>query len=238
MRLTDGYQELTTPRRWALASILGLVVLIVGFGICLVQVSALLERYAGVVDVATYEAFLGEMEPWSQRLDAIVIGFYICGAAFLISLLTWVYNASWNAGLFDPDQTRIVPKWSVFWFLIPIANLTRPYSVMREIHNSSLDPVKPLNQPLPYIYSAWWGMWLIALCANVVMSLMMTDQAYLSNISAFLSLEIGGGIAAVISLVLLGRIMATISRMQEAKRHTLPEEADIAKPEPGNNSAA
>ena len=63
----------------------------------------------------------------------------------LISLLVWIYAAHANLPALRGTNLEFSDGWAVGWFFVPIANLVKPYQVVREIWRSS-DPGTLLGQ--------------------------------------------------------------------------------------------
>jgi hypothetical protein len=52
----------------------------------------------------------------------------------IIMFLMWVYRMNKNTRALAPEaKMKYTPAWSVGWFFIPIANLWKPYQVLKEI---------------------------------------------------------------------------------------------------------
>ncbi len=105
---------------------------------------------------ATIPQALAEAHDSRQKmLGSIAMPLGVVGS---ILFLVWVYRVNRNAWTFGPTQMRHSPGWSVGWFLIPLANLVKPFSIMREIWLVSSRGTTPNGKPArawPLIGS-WW----------------------------------------------------------------------------------
>lgn len=111
--------------------------------------------------------------------DSTVEGFgALASLAALFSLLLLVigmvfnmfllHRLSHNAGILQPDESRMRPHAAWFWYLVPIANLFMPLRALTQIHNSSMDPVGDLKRWPTVLIWVWWACWLIfGFTANV-----------------------------------------------------------------------
>ena len=86
---------------------------------------------------------------------ASILIYLVTGIPFLM----WIYRANKNSHGFGANITT-TPGWSVGWYFIPIANLFKPFQVMKEIWQASLDPHQwPLQRSTPLL-AWWWGLWI------------------------------------------------------------------------------
>ncbi len=84
-----------------------------------------------------------------QSLFAIVTG---------ITFLMWIYRTNKNLHALSGEDMVFTPGWSVGWYFIPIANLYKPYQVMKEIWE-----VSHKNRTVTdSIVGWWWALWVIS----------------------------------------------------------------------------
>lgn len=79
-----------------------------------------------------------------------------------IAILTWIYRANFNARQLGAANLRFEPVWSVAWYFIPVANLWKPYQVMREIWQTSVNAAHWDVQKVSLFLPWWWTLWLIS----------------------------------------------------------------------------
>lgn len=88
-----------------------------------------------------------------QLVTYIVIG---------LIFLRWIYFSKANAYAMS-HGLRFKPGWAIGWFLIPVANLWKPYQAMEETFRAShpnFDADWP-RAPRPSILPLWWTLWIL-----------------------------------------------------------------------------
>ena len=84
--------------------------------------------------------------------------------AYLICAIVvgrWIYRVNKNAWQIS-DAMTVSPGWNIGSFFIPIMNLFRPFSGVRETWQASHAPADADTVPVPAIMRLWWAGWLIA----------------------------------------------------------------------------
>jgi hypothetical protein len=79
-----------------------------------------------------------------------------------VFILMWIYRANNNARALGTTEMEYTPGWSVGWYFIPIANLVKPYSAMKEIWKASSNPKDWNNQPVSPLLGWWWFFWIVS----------------------------------------------------------------------------
>jgi hypothetical protein len=69
----------------------------------------------------------------------LIIGESVLQIAATILFFFWLYRIQSNLIFLDNQNLEFTPGWAVGWFFIPIANLVKPYQVVREAWQAS-DP--------------------------------------------------------------------------------------------------
>jgi Domain of unknown function (DUF4328)/zinc-ribbon domain len=89
----------------------------------------------------------------------IIIGIISAGVAWLV----WQFRAQSNLRALGASDLRFSPRWAVGWWLIPFANLVKPFQTVRELVKAS-DPdagaVDWKARPTPSLLVLWWGAFL------------------------------------------------------------------------------
>ncbi|MFC7336357.1 DUF4328 domain-containing protein [Haloferula chungangensis] len=90
-------------------------------------------------------------------LSGSAILFLILYIATIVAFARWIIRSSKNAWLFSRQSnqfiTTITPGWAVGYYFIPIINLWKPYTAMREIRDATDQGI--LRGVLPF----WWTTW-------------------------------------------------------------------------------
>lgn len=94
-----------------------------------------------------------------DRLESFDKLFFTVSVVNLILFLVWIYFTVRYLYRLSYGRMRFTPGWSVGWFLIPIANLWKPYQVVNEIR---LRSEKFLNRfdalpPHSSLIQLWWA---------------------------------------------------------------------------------
>jgi len=132
------------------------------------------------------------------RLIQIII-FIILGVTFF----RWIYRTNKNLHTLSGDQITFTPRWSVGWYFIPIANLFKPYQVMKEIWR-----VCHKNESTTHSLLSWWWFLLIVsiIPAGLASDLaMMVDYAN-SNIASAITYIVSDGIDVIMNIVMLSLV--------------------------------
>jgi hypothetical protein len=81
--------------------------------------------------------------------------------SILVLLLNgrWLYLASKNSQIQVPDTGRISPGWTIGWFFVPLANLVRPYTALKELYCVTTN--KEERTPEVRWLFIWWILWLV-----------------------------------------------------------------------------
>lgn len=179
-----------------------------------------------LLDSPRGDAYLeGVTHEWlTQALGSAAIIQILFYLITIIFFAVWINRSCKNAWLFQSadrqgmpslralgsNSMTITPGWAVGYYFIPIVNLWRPYTAMREIRDAS-GPGK-LTAVLPF----WWTLWIAAnLIGNISMR-MPTE-----TIPQYITSSIFDLVTAPVSLgsnVLAVLLVAGITRLQNARR--------------------
>src|SRR5207302_6246087 len=71
-----------------------------------------------------------------DRSTALVV-FGSLGAQLLsaISYFAWVSRTVDNVPVLGGGRPSVTPRWSIGWWFVPIANLVKPFQIVRELHD-------------------------------------------------------------------------------------------------------
>ncbi len=97
-----------------------------------------------------------------QSLQPIFLGAKIASYATLfasiIGYCIWIYRA--NSNLRDSYELEFTPAACIWWNIVPIAALFKPYQAMREIWNTTLETSNDFGADDHQTLKLWWGFWL------------------------------------------------------------------------------
>lgn len=128
----------------------------------------------GMVDAAAIMMFpnINDFDsiltPTEELIALGILG--IACIAMIINLLTivlacvFIYRANANLRSQDIKDLSYSPAWSVGWWFVPIMQLFKPYSCVKEIYISSFSNAHSgeftTSNPGRYILQFWWACWI------------------------------------------------------------------------------
>ena len=130
----------------------------------------------------------------------------------LVGLLTtgvlwffWLHRAVANARALG-RPTEFTPGWAVGWWFVPLANVVRPYQIVRSL----MDELgAPDNRPVLW----WWGSYLAAgIFANFASFLRVPD---LDGLRVFLGSSLIAEVLRAVAAILAFRLVGEIERRSE-----------------------
>lgn len=164
---------------------------------------------------------MGEFDPVPGHEDeSLMVGFLSLPfiVVFLVgALLTlrWYLRSIRNAHVLHRGIT-ISPAWVVWFFILPIVSLIRPYTMTSELWRASHQPEgwKALGDPA--LLRWWWGLVLTSNFVSVGVSLIARGASTAGDLMIGDALSAVGNLLAALSGVLFLRIGGPISRLQTA----------------------
>lgn len=156
------------PLRGELLAVVAVAIVAIGVLSCALQAYVSLERGTLLASPLLRLPAEGPLNEWrhawrSHERSAFIAG---CIQAVALSLATvfflgWLYQAAANLKLLQSVGASHTPAMAVVWYLIPFANLYRPYFIMQEIWRGS-DP-NAIGNSLAWLdvrparlVCAWW----------------------------------------------------------------------------------
>lgn len=135
-----------------------------------------------------------------RRLLSLIQG--VVFIIFLLVFLVWVYTI--NKYLHQYKKMIFSPKWSVLWFIIPIAFFYKPYYVIEEIWYKSTNNYEA--------FVKWW--WLSVLSSTFLGRFIINIILRFSNVeiytAMFTSYIITDGIGVIMSILTLKLITQVV----------------------------
>lgn len=145
----------------------------------------------------------------SEILSGCMFSVYLpIGLSLCVLFLRWIYKTTQFLHQFGREMPRFTPGWSVGWFFIPIANVFKPYQVMKETWRLS----HPGSHVGNGLLNLWWFLWIASLVLfTVVVAFTLrdnpTDKAWLLWVD-----QIDSAASVTFALVALG----LVSRVDKA----------------------
>lgn len=113
-----------------------------------------------LIEYARYDAdyYLEELLV-SEAISALVgIVFLVIYIITAVCFLKWTYRANKNLSIQSDGRMTFSPSGSIVWYIIPVANLFKPYHAMREIWRKAHKTWTAETRLLP----GWWTLWIIS----------------------------------------------------------------------------
>jgi hypothetical protein len=161
---------------------------------------------AGFYDYHSYSTLPPDIDASEVILpsDAVtaIVGLvqFILAIITAITFLMWIYRSTWNLRALSGSSMTFTPGWSVGWHFIPIANLWKPYQVMKEIWHASHNG----NKTGHALVGWWWALWLISIfVGRLAFKLVMCADDTASYAAAAMTYMISDGLDLVLHVVAL-----------------------------------
>lgn len=135
-----------------------------------------------------------------------------------ILILVWIWRANRNAHALGAAGMRFTPAWAVGWFFIPLANLVKPFDVMREIWRARDRPGDWQRHQAPAVIGWWWLFLLVAIIAGNVAPRLALRATSLEALIDATWVTVTPDIAGILASAVLLRIISGVQRMQLAHR--------------------
>lgn len=181
----------------------------------------------GAGDGFDYDAALEGAERFQSKAEtmaAALLGFKVL---VIIAWCLWTHRVASNVRAFDrPMMTS--PGWAVGWYFIPILNIWKPYSAIKEIWRGS-DPADRGNtepddywasegKAVPFFFIAWWLTYLGAGVIDRIAAFWLEDPTGAGWVSGMHYAIVAIAIDLVaVSLALV--VCHRLTRRQEARAH-------------------
>jgi hypothetical protein len=160
----------------------------------------------------------GDPEAAISVIDGLylLVAFAMVAVAIITIILwcMWLHRAARNIVESDLTQFAFTPGWAVGWHFIPIANLFKPFEVMREIWNASVGEMHALDLSAPLV-TRWWAAWLVtSIIGNI--SLRISLQAETAE-GLYWGTALGA-ISSIANLIAIPVAMKMLAAITEGQR--------------------
>jgi hypothetical protein len=147
------------------------------------------------------------------RQQLLLLANAISSIVCIILFLMWVYRTNRNLRPLGVRGIEFTPGWSVGWWFVPIANIVRPYQIVKEIYLAS-DPLVALPRGIqrrgaPPVVRGWWGCWVAGYIINRVVTRGEAPTSPAELISLSYGVSISSAlhvVAGILAIVLVARI--------------------------------
>ncbi|MEE6031296.1 DUF4328 domain-containing protein [Avibacterium paragallinarum] len=163
--------------------------------------------------------FLKWFKNYSAKVDAFYRLFFF---SFLISYLIWVYKAHFNLSLLGAKNLRYSHASAVWWWFVPIANLWKPYSVLKEIITQSqkLAFGSIQDNKFAILLIIWWVLHIPSLFFNIVNT--MGDPSTLSGYQLLLNMALLQSALVILISVINFYLIYNVDKWQRKANQSKP----------------
>jgi Domain of unknown function (DUF4328) len=149
----------------------------------------------------------------------------------------WIVLAARNCHALSDQELEYSPGWSLGWFFVPIANLWKPFSAMRQTWNISADPAGDQEKPAARLVVAWWLLFLVSSTLDRIAFRLGLDAEEIAEIQNANTAMILSDAASIPSIAAAFMLVGAIANMQAAtagKQHSSAAQVTdpIAPPQP------
>ena len=103
-----------------------------------------------------------EVEQADNLVIASVVVWLVLFAVTGIVWCVWQHRAQRNAIELAYGKLEFTPGWAVGWWLVPVANLFKPFQTVRELWKASHGGYNGRVVATWSVIGWWWGLWLSA----------------------------------------------------------------------------
>ena len=107
-----------------------------------------------------------ELPPAATIISDALRLLVVYGTWVLVPL--WTYRANHNARQLGASGMMFTPGWAAGWYFQPPGLFWKPYQVMKEIWQASVDPTDWRGQRGSPLLVWWWALWLIAMWGRLL----------------------------------------------------------------------
>ena len=160
----------------------------------LILLTEILELF-GIVEYAG----LQPPDTLSEIATLILVAFIPISLISVVTVCMWVYRAHDNlrAANFELEHT---PGWAVGWYFIPLANLIKPFQVMKEQWNTTFFQDDRYTSEAPSIITVWWASYIVSnILGNVAARLQEASNYTGSGNTTGILLNMGSSVLWIVS---------------------------------------
>jgi hypothetical protein len=180
-------------------------------------------QYSSLPDDAVYAELFLPSDTVGGFVALAQLGLLIAAA---VVFLMWVHRANTNLGLLSGSAMAFTPGWSVVWFFIPLANLFKPYQVVKEIwlvsHRGR--EVLLLGETVAGggagLVGWWWCCFLVSAVAGRVASSLSTG---VDDVAGYLTSALAYAVSDAVDVVGYGVTLLLVVRIAAAYAANIDE---------------
>jgi hypothetical protein len=122
--------------------------------------------------------------------------------AAVLAFAIWTYRMNANIHALGGNNLRFTPGWAVGWYFVPVANLWKPYQMMRELWLASNNPADWRVDRTSKLLTWWWASWLATVLFPFVSLIYMVRLSVRADVFGQLEvMEVLGVVSATLGLM-------------------------------------
>jgi hypothetical protein len=151
-----------------------------------------------------------ELAEANDRRELIVGGLYVLVfVATAIFFGRWIVRAHRAVRTLGAEGMSISPGWAVGYFFIPLINLVRPYTAMKQLWQASGSPRTWASEPVSSQLPVWWALWIFSnILGNIAMRWQPADLEGYRDLTMF---NLGSSILSIVLAFAALRLVKNIS---------------------------
>ncbi len=148
--------------------------------------------------------------------------------ANVVLFCIWIHRAASNARALGARGFYHSPGWTVGWFFIPFASAFMPYFTVREVWQSSENPMNWSESRQPLVVLFWWVSYVAAGIVQIVAAVMLKSAK--TDVSAQLAASHVGIAGSLLMLLSIGFMIELVRRLgaMQLRHWTHPSAEAIA----------
>ncbi len=153
-----------------------------------------------------------------DRVAAVAITSLVALLVTGIVWIVWQYRSQANLHASRLRQLGYTPGWVIGWWLIPFANLVKPFQTVRELWKASSGADAWWLSPTWPLIGWWWAAWIAALVLGRVATAVFNGAATLETLVSSSWLYLVYEVVVIIGAVLAIAIVRAVIQRQEGLR--------------------
>jgi len=174
----------------------------------------------------------------SRPAGIVVIVVYL---STVVIWLVWQHRGQSNLHALAIPRLTFTPGWAVGWWLIPIANLWKPFQTVRELWKASDGDEAWWRSPTWPVIGWWWACWVVFnVLYNITIRFYGSDSAVVNSYLIGDRISVAGDLVSIVAAILAISIVRSVTDrqtrlVQVVAEHTVPPRPDVVDEGPRPN---
>lgn len=161
-------------------------------------------RAVSLVEATEFDELSATLGLWSALVSSLA----------LVALLAWLSRSVDNSPVLTGKMPSVSPRWSIGWWFVPVANLYKPYDILRE----QFELLVGSHTKLTWLVLAWWLSMLLSAFAQIWQA--MISPTEVDHLYTWFAVGLWSDgpalVAAVLAIVMIRRAESLASRQAGA----------------------